>query len=497
MKTAILTAILAVALVACGGDRDTGAVLSAPAEPHRHAAGAPPNVVLIVLDTARADRMSYAGHARPTSPHVDALARDGVVYSRAHSVAPWTLPSHASIFTGLLPGEHGATWRAFDGAQDTPLQAVLERSVELPRSHHLARRLSARGYTCLGFSTNAWVSRRTGFADGFNAFYEVWRTIEPDWRLRLRRWRAATDLERGDAGDTVAAFGGHLERHGLPPEPFFLFFNFIDPHFPYSPPPRWRHALGQDRELGKRLAGFEFSEMAMVAGDRPIDLATLAPFYDAEISYVDFAVGRLLAWLKAAGLYDESLIVVTSDHGEHLGEGGRFGHQFSVEEALLHVPLVIKYPGGELAGTTVDDPRVSNLDVYATLLATAGDAGGEPPVASRDLGDMAAFDRAFLLAESYPSEPFLQAHEARHAAFPIDEHRVVRRVVLDGEARHVFLSANDEPPRLDDGDSSSRARAAAWLRRHLADRDDAGANVDQGPLDEETLERLRSLGYAD
>ncbi len=471
-------------------------MLRAPSEPHRHAAGAPPNVVLIVLDTARADRMSHAGYARLTSPHVDALARDGVVYSQAHSVAPWTLPSHASMFTGLLPGEHGATWRAFDGGADVPLETVLERAVELPSQRHLARRLSARGYTCLGFSTNAWVSRRTGFADGFDAFYEVWRTIEPNWRLAWRRWRAASDLERGDAGDTLAAFGGHLERHGMPPEPFFLFFNFIDPHFPYAPPSPWRGAFSQDRDLGERLASFEFSEMSMVAGVRPVDLAALKPFYDAEISYVDAAVGHLSAWLQDAGLYDETLIAVTSDHGEHLGEGGRFGHQFSVEEALLRVPLVIKYPGGEQAGTVIDDPRASNLDVYATMLAAAADGGGEAATASRDLRDVAAFDREFLLAESYASEPFLRAHVKRHAAFPIDQHRVVRRVVFDAEARHVFASADGAPPAVEDGDSPARASAAAWLRRHLAGRTEAGAAGEQ-PLDEETLERLRSLGYAD
>ena len=475
-----------------------------------------PNIVLIVLDTARADSVSLTGSARMTTPNLEALARDSVVYRQAHSVAPWTLPAHGSMFTGLLPGQHGATWRAFGSPEDATLRDILSQTFSFPEPERLlAANLNAIGFTTIAFSSNAWISKRTGFDHGFDTFYEVWKEGDShrgEFRFipNILRWSGylpletavISELDYGDAGKALKLFDAHVNVHGLP-EPFFLFFNFIDPHFPYSPPPSWRYAFSKDAELGERIARFEFDELAMAAGDRPIDVSRFRPFYEAELLYLDTVVGRLIAWLQRRELYDETLIVVVSDHGEHLGERGHFSHQFSVGEELLKVPLLIKYPGGDQAGRVVDDPRVSNLDVYETILhAGRGKAvEGSEEVPSRNLGSMEAFDRDFLIAEYYHSVPYLRTSQTQYPAFDFTSERVDRRVVFDGEARYEFVepvggrlkfvpSAGGAAP----GGQKSDAALAA-LERYIGSLDSTVLVPSESTPDEETFERLRSLGY--
>jgi arylsulfatase A-like enzyme len=157
------------------------------AVPVTTAASKPPGVVFIVLDTARGDRMSFNGYDRITTPNLERLARDSVTYTRAHSVAPWTLPSHMSMFTGLLPSEHGATWRAFSEPEDMQLKDILSRSFALADpSQLLTVQLKQRGYRTAAFSSNAWVAPRTGFGEGFDAFYEMWQ--QDDSYREVFRW---------------------------------------------------------------------------------------------------------------------------------------------------------------------------------------------------------------------------------------------------------------------------------------------------------------------
>jgi arylsulfatase A-like enzyme len=501
--TALL--LLVGSVLACGGD---GPSVSEATDildrPHRHVADALPNVILIVLDTARADRASYHGYGRATTPHIDRFALDGVIYQNAHSVAPWTLPSHMSMFTGLLPGQHGATWRAFGDPDDMSMKEILNRSFSLEDpSRLLPERMRRLGYSTVGFTSNAWISRRTGFDTGFDSFYEMWnerKGLRTGYGSLPPEIRTSPELDRGDAGLVLLKFKQHVvDCGGELREPFFLFFNFIDPHYPYSPPGLFRYAFSGDRRLGEAIAGFEFDEMAMVAGDRPVDVASFNPFYDAEISYVDFIVGRLLSWLREKAYYEESLIVITSDHGEHLGEQGFFSHQLSVEEELLRIPLVIKFPGSDQRGLIVENPLVSILDIYETILnAVAPDRERKRATLSRDLGDMESFDRSYLIAEYYYSTPYLRQHHEKRSSFPLDEHRVTRRVVYDRDGRYVFVERREgESPTVDASDEPGRQRAAEVLSGYLKTLDSGLFQGSDEALDEETLERLRSLGYVD
>jgi arylsulfatase A-like enzyme len=507
----VVALIAAVLLSACGPPPSTRG-RTAVATAHRHDASAKtPNLILIVLDTARGDRVSHNGYSRLTTPHIDAIARDGVTYRRAHSVAPWTLPSHMSMFTGLLPSQHGATWSAFATPADASLADLVTRSFRVADpAHLLPERLRRTGYSTVGFSDNAWIARRTGFDAGFDHFYEMWqarRALTQGYNWLAPQVRSSPDVDHGDAGRELMEFKRHLLRHGPLREPFFLFFNFIDPHYPYSPPRPFRYAFSGDRTLGERIARFRFSEMSMQAGARPVDVQRLSPFYDAELAYVDFVVGQLMTWLRESGFYEESLIVITSDHGEHLGEDGRFSHQFSVAEELLHVPLVVKYPGNRASGSVNDDPLVSTLDLYETLLRAAGLSGadtaikrtaGSPALPGFSL-DLAAdrFERAALIAEYDYSLPYLRIHKEQFPSFDVDDNRVLRRVVYTRDGRFEFVQREGEarPHPSEPADAPGREQAARALDTYLATLggrlfEDAGQSADP-----DTLERLKSLGY--
>ncbi len=466
--------------------------------PHAHQGTGKPNVLFVVLDTLRADRVSSAGYDRTTTPYIDRLARDSTVYTRAHSIAPWTLPSHMSMFTGLTPGQHGATWEAFGTPADLSLEDILNRSFTLEDPDVLLpRRLRKLGYSTVGFTNNAWISQRTSFGDGFDVFYEMWkerRALRNGYGWLPPAIKIDDEVDAGDAGVTLLKFKTHLLNQPLQ-EPFFLFFNFIDPHFPYSPPPMWRYAYSLDRALGERMAGFKFSEQALQAGARPVDVSSFSPFYDAEVAYLDFVVGHLIEWLRQTGYYDETLIVVTSDHGEHLGERNLFGHQFSVGEELLHVPLVIKYPGRR-DHREIDDPLVSNLDVYGTILGAAG----EPRPAdapSLDLERDSPLHRFRLIAESTYSEPYLRSHQEAYDQFDIESNRVVRRVVYTPAGRYEFTGAPPAPAGTAIGDSAAldHEMAAGFLREYVESLGRRALKQTDRPMDPEALERLRSLGY--
>jgi len=503
-----LLALLVMLAPACSETPGPGAAAKvSTSAPHRHTEGAPPNVILVVLDTARADRTSLDGYDRMTTPAIDGMARDGVTYLDAHSVAPWTLPSHFSMFTGLFPGQHGANWRAFATPEDGGLEEILHRTFRLADpSLWLPKRLKDAGYLTVGFSSNAWISRRTGFDVDFDFFHEMWKergALRKGYDDLDRRIRMSRDVDRADAGLVLMDFKRYaLEQGGGLREPFFLFFNFIDPHYPYSPPKLWRYQFTSDVDLGERIAKFEFDEMGMQAGDQPVDVKRFSPFYDGEISYLDFVVGRLLDWLRERGYYDESLIVITSDHGEHLGEGGKFSHQFSVEEELLRVPLVVKYPGNERAGEVVRNPLVSNMDAYQTILARATPAAsGDPVSMSVDLGDAGGVRRRFLLAEYYHSLPYLRASHRKYEGFSVEEHRVDRRVVYGSAARYVFEERDGVSTLtavVGEEDAQERDQAIAFLNQYVASLGSGGVLEDtEQPLDPETIERLRSLGYVD
>lgn len=480
MRRALLALALLGALAGCGGG----------------AAGRP-NLVLIVLDTARADHFSCQGYARPTTPHVDALAARGVRFSEARSVAPWTLPAHMSMFSGLLPRDHGATWAAFSEPESAPLRELVAREfAPADPGRMLGARLAAAGYQCLGFSPNPWVARSKGFAQGFAAFHELWRDEE---RAAFAPVEPADALSATLSGATVRGVAQALAARDEE-RPFFLFVNLLDPHFPYEPPEPYRARLGGTAAgVARVLEGGRRTELAMIAGASPFTPDELVPLYDGELATADHFVGALVEALEREGVLDDTLVVVTADHGELLGEAGLWSHQRSVADELLHVPLVLKLPGDARAGTVLDDPLASNLDVYATLLAAAGLVPPAGP--SRDLLAPSPAPRELLVGEYDTSRAYLRQLAGVNAAFdPEREPRALhqlytagwRTLCVDHEPQHTVPRAPSAP-----GDPSAEmTRAGELLRAWLAARD-ASAAVRAGALRDDAAARegLEDLGY--
>ncbi len=420
--------------------------------------GTPPRtpvaVVLISIDTLRADRLGAYGYERPTSPHLDALAADGVTFTRSIAAAPSTLPSHASILTGLRVAHHGASFS-------------LRRALP-PRVETLAERLRAAGWRTASFNDGGQIEAVWGLGQGF----EVYRSLGDD--------RFAP---------VVAAGLGWLDRvrAETPRAPLFLFLHTYEVHHPYTPGAADLAALGAAPYHGWLGRGVKVRALQRINRDHlPLsiaDLDFLRDTYDAEIHSMDRALGTLIAGLQRRGLYRDALIVFTSDHGEEFGEHGWFGwHSHTLYDELLRVPLVLKLPGGAAAGRRVD-AEVRGVDVAPTVLAAAG------------LGPGAAMDGRSVL-------PLLD-RPPRHRRFAVAELDGGDGRALRGRRWKLYDDRLFDL-RTDPGEqfdvAAEHPEIAAELRRRL-ERAVAGtahgAPVPEVPLPPERARRLRALGYAD
>lgn len=328
-----------------------------------------PNVLLIVFDTARADALEPFGATRGATPVVADLARRGSAFPRVYATANWTLPSHGSMFTGLLPRPLGY------GAVD-PRTAL---------RHHQQRLLPAvlqkHGYATAGVSANPMIARAFGFDIGFERFVSVpHRRHVPGVGLRKRiRW--TLDAVRSRLDDGLAAISAQLDRwlEDSPVRPFFWFVNLMECHSPYLPPQPWndygvikRYLAGEDARRYQTHDGmirFCIDEIDVPAAS----LERMRHLYNRSVSSMDWWLGRLLSALESKGLLEETLVIVTSDHGENLGEGHLLGHAISLDERLIHVPLVAAGPGAPR-----EDGRVMSLMELPRLVAAAAGLDDHP-----------------------------------------------------------------------------------------------------------------------
>ena len=310
-----------------------------------------PNVILLVFDTCRADRLSAFGHPRPTTPRLEALAARGVRYRRAYTPAPWTAPAHASLFSGVAMCRHGLEVGRGDRVH--------------PGIPLLAETLRGAGYDTAGFSANAYVSALTGLSRGFRWFETVFdpATGAHDADRALKSVRAWLEVRNPDPA-----------KEG----PFFVFVNFMDTHLPLSPPRSDVEAVRDpavlDEELRSASAVGQPEALSHLMGVRRLDEGTLRGLrarYDGAARFLDRTAGEVLDLLERRGFLKDALVVVTADHGENLGEHGQLDHRLSMYDTLLRVPLVVHRPGRYEGGAVVD-AEVSLMDVYATILAEAG-----------------------------------------------------------------------------------------------------------------------------
>lgn len=342
----------------------------------------PPNVVLIVLDAVRASSLSCYGYERRTTPHLDAFAARSLRFESAATVSSWSVPTHASLFTGLFPPEHGA-----GGAQRDALTGV-ERPAPLDaRFVTLAEALAERGYATAAVSANPLVAPAMGLSQGFR-FFDARpspRALGPGYRSLLQRLqgvlprallaeplRSTFPSAMRSAAEITDAASDWLRRRPRG-QPYLLFVNYMDAHTPFV-----LRAGFSGRWPGRspRLPPYGLPDTAAVmAGRRPLtaeESSHLRALYDDALSYLDHHLGRLLAALDAQPDRDRTWIIVTADHGEQLGEDGRLGHDCVLYPQILRVPLVVRYPrdfpdaarhGG------VDGRPVQLTDVAPAILA--------------------------------------------------------------------------------------------------------------------------------
>lgn len=391
------------------------------------------NVVVVTLDTTRADRLGCYGFAGIETPHIDAVARAGMVFENASATAPLTFPSHSSIFTGLVPPHHGARDNGgffLDDARTT-----------------LAERLKAAGYATGAF-IGAWVlESRWGLAQGFDEYSDHFE-LSKYKVLSLGTVQKPGDEVMDDALRWLDTVQGRR---------FFAWVHLYDPHSPYEPP-------------------------------EPFASQYRATPYLGEIAYTDKVVGRLTAWLESRRLMDRTVIVLVGDHGESLGDHGEATHAYFIYGSTTHVPLIVRTPWS-LAGRS--RAQVSTVDVMPTVLDLLGLAPQEG-IDGRSLAP-ALFDPAAPVDhDSYSETYFPRYHfgwqhlrslrDARYTYVDAPHPELYDRAEDPGETKNIFKA------------NSQRAEA---LRVRLEDmsRSSATQAPERKQLDPETLQRLAALGY--
>lgn len=312
--------------------------------------GARPNVLVVLIDTVRGDHVSAYGYARETSPEIDAIARDGVRFTRAYAQSNWTKPSVASLFTGLYPRHHGVVIGSAAMDEAGELKKV-EKLGAYPMPDDLpllAEAFRANGYETLGFVENSHVNETQGFGRGFDDYRRV---VPAERFLRRELKRRVSDA------------------------PVFAYLHLIGPHDPYD---NEKDHFGHYRDrFGKSESSVDFKDLAYKKRDdlTSADVERAVALYDAELAYYDEnRFGTLMKWLRKSGQYDDWLIVVTSDHGEELYERQGWAHGHTLYEEVIRVPLVVKLPKGRTTlppGTALDEV-VELVDLFPTLTDLAG-----------------------------------------------------------------------------------------------------------------------------
>ncbi|MFN8187977.1 MAG: sulfatase [Gaiellales bacterium] len=472
-----------------------------------------PNIVLLVMDSARAESMSCYGAPRPTTPHLEDLARESTLYTRASSVGCWTLPVHATLFTGLFPARHGLT---------------ISRDALPEGFPTLARRLSGAGYDTACFSNNPYISSATGLAQGFRLVEDLWRSNRPRGtakprgqvyterlegggpgarlalplvrsglraRSQARRWRSWTSTRDSGARTTNDHLRSWLVQRADSNRPFFAFVNYMETHEPYRPPHPFneRFLPGRSGRIRAARLGSKTAVLAAAARGETEAIDTLRALYEGTLAYLDEQIGELVEGLRELGALDDTLLVVTSDHGDSLGEHGHLGHRLFLYEQLVHVPLLVRYPARFPAGAR-RDPLVQLGDLHPTILELAG-AGGEARdgvetfVSLLDEGSLAR--RRYAVAENTAPKAL---GSVRMRMLRGDRHKYIWR----SDGTRELYDLGEDPGELENL-AASRGDLVDELHGELDgwERGLVGEQVEtrEAAYDEETARRLRGLGY--
>jgi len=440
------------------------------------------HVILIVVDTLRADFVSSYDARNVATPNMDRLARDGVLFEHAYSEAPWTLPSVSSMMTGLPPTVHLAT---------TPhdrLPSVLPT---------LAEYLRDKGYFTLAIGRNSSLGPQYNLSQGFLQ-YNIFPSpsIGHSFGAKfLRRILFPSRFKECLSTDELTTLACRwIGRNSN--NPFFLWLHYYDPHQPLEPP--WD--LIPDEEPPARI-GRHFSDFKRIRGGLFVPSAQerewIEELYRGEVRYVDRAIGRLLKTLEAQDLYDESLIVLTSDHGEEFWEHGNIGHGHTLKNELLRIPLIFKLPHQKYAGTRVEKP-ISNSAIMPTILDLCGieieeDIARPASLALLWKQDASATEHEPIISTGllYYEDRVSIIHDGlKYVRSRVDGREELYNLKQDPEERASITSSS--------GDRIQEARDILQSHDQRAEQQRQYFGItgpDSAVLDKETQDQLRAIGY--
>ena len=436
------------------------------------------NIVVIVMDTARQDRLSCYGYEHATSPRLVELAKSSTLYTNAYSTSSWTAPGHASLFTGLHSATHGVTQESWSMGDELITFAEV---------------LSDRGYRTAGVVENPMLVSDRGYDQGFSTYHE-------SWRKKSRSGEQAVD-------DFRTALGTGQEG-----QPFLIFVNLIAPHSPYDSSGRFRDTFVTRPEIGivSNMWRQYYTGRRSFSED---EIRHLSELYDAEILFTDHLIGEMIDELKELGLWDETVLIVTSDHGENIGEHSHVDHVFTLFETTTKIPMIVHGPGLFSAGGTDDSP-VQLTDIFPTVLDLAGvDTSDFPSHGYSLLGDGPPRDRDIFSEYYYPAQVLscFGREEFRESPMLRPYMRRIRsltrgdlKFIWGSDGKHELYDLARDPDELTNlVDSQPHAAArremeeelTAWYRDLRPNEGAAEHEDDTDQLDEETKEALRSLGY--
>ncbi len=417
-----------------------------------------PRVLLLVIDCLRGDRYgAETPYERPLTPHLDEIAADGIRFTRTFSQASWTRPSLPTFLTGLYPAEHGLV--ELGEADEEGRNLRLAESVET-----VAERIAQRGYATMMLGEQFQLSPRFGLSQGFGSYNHK-------------------------GSNAASTHHGLLEWLETAAVPWFAYLHYLEMHWPYCPPPEIRGRFTADWDglsFCREWRQLRDDIRAGVVVLKEDEIDAMRASYDEELLGLDLEIGQLINELRSRGEWDETLVIVTSDHGEEFFEHGGMGHGRSLHDELISVPLVIKPPaswGGPRGGTV--DALIEVRDLAATVLDAAGDR-----------------ERAAELG--YSLVPWLRGESREARSFVVSEHydsvsvRTVDRKLIahrDGSAPELYDLVEDPRERVDIASERPEevTELVGMLRRWRAGL--SATEAEAASLDEETLEGLRSLGY--
>ncbi len=426
-----------------------------------------PNIVLISIDSLRADHLGCYGWKHDTSPSIDLLASRGVRFARAWATTSWTLPSHVSMLTGRSLLGHG----------------VLESGDAIPPSVPLlAEQLKSLGYRTAAFVSAPYLSSAYGFSRGFDLYDD--RTVSFDSHQDSHQGTTSPALNR--------AVEKWLRSRGPSREaPFFLFVHYWDVHYDYTPPAPFDRMF--DPDYRGSVTAEDFVRNPLINRKMPKrDLEHVLALYDGEIRFTDKYVGRLLALLEELQLDSDTMVILTADHGDEFFEHGNKSHQRTLYEEVLHVPLIVSWPG-VIEGGRVFDVPVSTLDIVPTVLGVVGLAPA-PGTEGRDLFGSSGEEERILGAELYRKSSLnLQV------ALRLGPYKLIQS--LNYPRLEVFDLASDPvEQRRESGAKAQQKLTLAlerWLDQHWNEAvyRDARAGKQTARVSTEHIEALRALGY--